>query len=83
MKITIVQGAFLPVPPILGGAVEKIYFMLGQEFVNLGHEVIHISKSHQSLKNIETLNGVSHIRVKGFSTPKSILVLKFYDLIYI
>ncbi len=82
MKITIVQGAFLPVPPILGGAVEKIYFMLGQEFVNLGHEVIHISKSHQSLKNIETLNGVSHIRVKGFTTPKSLLVLKFYDLIY-
>jgi glycosyltransferase involved in cell wall biosynthesis len=82
MKITIVQGAFLPVPPILGGAVEKIYFLLGQEFVNLGHEVIHISKSHPSLKNFETINGVSHIRVKGFTTPKSLLVLKFYDLIY-
>lgn len=82
MKITIVQGAFLPVPPILGGAVEKIYFILGQEFANLGHEVVHISKSHHLLKNIETLNGVSHIRVKGFTTPKSLLVLKFYDLIY-
>lgn len=82
MKITIVQGAFLPVPPILGGAVEKIYFKLGQEFVNLGHEVVHISKSDPTLKNKETLNGVSHIRVKGFATPKSLLVLKFYDLIY-
>lgn len=82
MKITIVQGAFIPVPPILGGAVEKIYFKLGQEFVNLGHEVIHISKSHPSFKNKETLNGVSHIRVKGFATPKSLLILKFYDLIY-
>lgn len=82
MKITIVQGAFLPVPPILGGAVEKIYFKLGQEFADLGHEVIHISKSHSILKNKETLNGVSHIRVKGFATPKSLLLLKLYDLIY-
>lgn len=82
MKITIVQGAFIPVPPILGGAVEKIYFKLGQEFVNLGHEVIHISRSHPSFNNKEVLDGVSHIRVKGFSTPKSLLVLKFYDLIY-
>jgi len=82
MKITIVQGAFIPVPPILGGAVEKIYFKLGQEFVNLGHEVTHISRSHPSFEDKENINGVSHIRVKGFSTPKSLMILKFYDLIY-
>ncbi|MBE8724546.1 glycosyltransferase family 4 protein [Flavobacterium hungaricum] len=82
MKITIVQGAFYPVPPILGGAVEKIYFKLGQEFADLGHEVTHISKTHPSFVNKETINGVSHIRVKGFSTPKSLLILKFYDLVY-
>src|ERR1043166_9204720 len=28
MKITIVTGAFLPVPPIMGGAVEKAWFAL-------------------------------------------------------
>ena len=82
MKITIVQGAFIPVPPILGGAVEKIYFKLGQEFVNLGHEVTHISRSYPSFEDQENINGVSHIRVKGFSTPKSLMILKFYDLIY-
>lgn len=82
MKITIVQGAFLPVPAILGGALEKVYYKLGEEFANLGHEVVYISKAHPTLKNQETLNGVSHIRVKGFSTPKSLVVLKFYDLIY-
>ncbi|WP_348799906.1 glycosyltransferase family 4 protein [Flavobacterium adhaerens] len=82
MKITIVQGAFFPVPPVLGGAVEKIYFKLGQEFVSLGHEVTHISRSHSDFQDKETINGVSHIRVKGFATPKSLLVLKFYDLIY-
>lgn len=82
MKITIVQGAFLPVPPLLGGALEKIYFLLGQEFVNLGHEVTHISKIHSPLQNEEMIKGVNHIRVKGFSTPKSLFILKFYDLIY-
>lgn len=82
MKITIVQGAFFPVPPIMGGAVEKIYFLLGQEFAKLGHEVTHISKRHSTFKNEEVINNVSHIRVKGFLTPKSLLVLKLYDLIY-
>jgi len=82
MKITIVQGAFLPVPAILGGAVEKIYFKLGQEFAELGHEVVHICKSHPALENKETLNGVEYIRVKGFKMPNSILILKFYDLLY-
>jgi hypothetical protein len=37
MRITIVQGAFLPVPPVLGGAVEKIWFALGKEFASRGH----------------------------------------------
>ena len=40
MKITIVLGAFFPVPPIKGGAVEKIWFALGQEFARRGHDVV-------------------------------------------
>ena len=43
MKITIVLGAFFPVPPIMGGAVEKVWFALGQEFARRGHEVVQIS----------------------------------------
>lgn len=82
MKITIVQGAFLPVPPLLGGAVEKIYYLLGQEFVKLGHEVTHISKKHEFLMSEEVINGVSHVRVKGFTVPKFLIVLKLYDFIY-
>jgi hypothetical protein len=30
MKITIVLGAFLPVPPVMGGAVEKSWFALAR-----------------------------------------------------
>jgi glycosyltransferase involved in cell wall biosynthesis len=82
MKITIVQGAFLPVPPIMGGAVEKVWFGLGQEFVKQGHEVTHISRAHPELPHTETIGGVCHIRVPGFDTPKSLIWLKILDFIY-
>ena len=46
MKITILQGAFLPVPAIQGGAIEKAWEALGQAFAVAGHNVTHISKRH-------------------------------------
>jgi glycosyltransferase involved in cell wall biosynthesis len=82
MKITIVQGAFLPVPPLLGGAVEKRWHSLAKEFVKQGHEVKYISKSYQGLLNKEKEGGINHLRVKGYKTPSSIVILKFLDLMY-
>lgn len=82
MKITIVLGAFFPVPPFMGGAVEKVWFALGQEFVRRGHEVVQISRAHPSLPKSETIEGVRHIRVRGFAQPRSIVWLKFLDLLY-
>jgi glycosyltransferase involved in cell wall biosynthesis len=82
MKITIVLGAFFPVPPIMGGAVEKVWFALGQEFARRGHEVVQISRMHPSLPQTEEIEGVKHIRVPGFSQPRSMVWLKFLDLVY-
>jgi glycosyltransferase involved in cell wall biosynthesis len=82
MKITIVLGAFFPVPPIMGGAVEKMWFAAGQEFARRGHDVLQISRAHPSLPKQEQLRGVNHIRVKGFPQPRSIIWLKFLDLLY-
>lgn len=82
MKITIVQGAFLPVPPLRGGAIEKIWLALGQEFVRRGHEVTHLSRRFPGLANEETLEGVRHLRVPGHDAPRSLLALKFFDLLY-
>jgi glycosyltransferase involved in cell wall biosynthesis len=82
MKITIVLGAFFPVPPIMGGAVEKAWFALGQEFARRGHEVVQISRTHPSLPQAETIEGVRHIRVAGYAQPRSIILLKFFDLLY-
>ena len=82
MKITIVLGAFLPVPPVMGGAVEKAWFALSQEFARRGHEVVLVSRALPELARSETRAGVRHFRVRGFDTPRSLLWLKFLDLIY-
>ena len=82
MKITIVQGAFLPVPPLRGGAVEKVWFSMGQEFARRGHEVTHISRSFPDLPDREVIENVRHIRVAGYDTPRSLALLKMCDLAY-
>ena len=82
MKITIVLGAFFPVPPTMGGGVEKVWFTLAPEFVKRGHEVVMVSRKMPNLPSEETIDGVKHLRVDGFDTPRSLLWLKFLDLIY-
>lgn len=82
MRIAILQGAFLPVPPVLGGAVEKTWFELGRQFAARSHEVTHVSRKHPELPDEETTSGVRHLRVAGFDMPRSALVLKLMDLAY-
>jgi glycosyltransferase involved in cell wall biosynthesis len=82
MKITIVLGAFFPVPPIMGGAVEKVWFALAREFARRGHHVVEISRTMPQLHRRESIAGVQHVRVRGFDAPRSLLWLKFLDLIY-
>ena len=82
MKITIVLGAFLPVPTLMGGAVEKVWFALGKEFARRGHEVVQISRQCCGLPAEEVIDGVRHLRVPGFDTPPSMLQLKACDLLY-
>lgn len=82
LRITIAQGAFLPVPPLLGGAVEKAWYALGQEFARAGHQVTHISRRHPSLPNENIEAGVQHLRVRGHATPRSLWRLKLLDLLY-
>ena len=82
MRITILQGAFLPVPNLKGGAVEKIWFELGKEFVRQGHEVTHISRRFGPLPNEEVVEGVRHIRIQGSDFPSGAWRQKFCDLRY-
>jgi len=82
MKIAIVQGAFLPVPARRGGAVEKIWFALGQEFARRGHAVTHYSRLCDDLPETEIIGGVRHVRVRGADTPRTLPALKWQDLLY-
>lgn len=82
MKITVVQGAFLPVPPLIGGAVEKMWHLLAREFAMRGHQVSHISRIYEGLPREEERYSVRHLRVGGFDTPTSMWKLKLLDLVY-
>jgi len=82
MKICIIIGAFLPVPPVEGGAVEKLWYQLAKEFVAKGHDVLMISKLWPLLHSFERTNHIEHRRVKGYPAVSSGLQLKILDLLY-
>ena len=83
MKITILQGAFLPVPALRGGAIEKAWEALGQSFADAGHKVTHISRMCDGLPENEKMGRVQHIRVKGFDGVKNPLLLKILEIFYV
>jgi glycosyltransferase involved in cell wall biosynthesis len=82
MKITIVQGPFLPIPPIKGGAVEKVWYSLGKQFTKIGHCVTHISRKYNGLSQYETIDGVRHFRISGFNSTSSIYLNLILDFLY-
>ena len=82
MHITIVQGAFLPVPPLLGGGVEKMWYGLAPEFARAGHEVTYLSRRYPGLPDEEVRDGVRHVRVRGFDAPKNKLLYRACDALY-
>jgi Glycosyltransferase len=82
VKISILQGAFLPVPALRGGAVEKMWFALGPEFAARGHEVTHVSRGCDGLAAEESICGVKHVRVRGYDRPAKLAHSLLLDLFY-
>ncbi len=72
MKITIVMGFFLPVPPAAGGAAEKSWHGLALEFARRGHDVTVISRRWPGWPDLETKDGVTHLRIPGFAHTKKL-----------
>ncbi len=72
MRITIVNGFFLPVPPLGGGSTEKSWFNLGREFAALGHEVVSFSRMWRGLPEKEVVDGVTHHRLPGHDHTRSL-----------
>ena len=65
MKITVVMGFFLPMPPESGGATEKTWQRLALEFTARGHEVTILSREWRQWPRSETRDGVLHRRLPG------------------
>ena len=72
----------MPVPPIRGGAVEKLWYQLGMEFSLAGQEVVHISRRDVDLPLSEFINGVFHRRIQGYDAARSVFLAKLFDLVY-
>ena len=72
MRITIVTGFFLPVPPVRGGSTEKIWHRLAQLLAEAGHDITFVSRGWSGLPDRETEHGVSHIRIRGANHRRSL-----------
>jgi glycosyltransferase involved in cell wall biosynthesis len=67
MRITIVMGFFLPVPPLAGGATEKIWFRLAQLMAEAGNDVTLVSRRWPGLPDRETTGRLDHLRIAGMN----------------
>ena len=79
MKITIAAGFFLPVPPVQGGATEKIWHRLAQLFAAAGHEVTFVSRTWPGFAMRETVGGVAHLRLRGANHTRSLTLNLWHD----
>jgi glycosyltransferase involved in cell wall biosynthesis len=82
VRITIVIGPFYPIPPVLGGAVEKVHFLLAGAYRDAGHEVVIVSRRYADFPNGEAADGIRHLRIASFDRSSNLLVNLVLDLIY-
>jgi glycosyltransferase involved in cell wall biosynthesis len=79
MRITIVSGFFLPVPPVAGGAMEKIWWRLAREFAARGHSVTHLSRHWPGCPDEEQREGVRVRRIRGFDHRRHLTINLLLD----
>lgn len=77
MHIVIVTGAFQPIPPAPGGAVERLWQELAEEFSDRNHIVTFLCRAYPEQYCDETINGVRYIRRMLLTRSTSL----YWDLI--
>lgn len=81
MNLTIATGPMLPVPPLLGGAIPRLWQGLAEEFARRGHSVCIFARAFPGQPRQEKLNGVNYLRWGGYSqglSSKRDLVKDFF-----
>jgi glycosyltransferase involved in cell wall biosynthesis len=82
MRITIILGPFLPVPAVLGGAVEKVHLLLAGAYKAAGHDVTIISRKYDDFPDEEFVGGIKHIRIASSNRSSSLPVNLALDFGY-
>jgi glycosyltransferase involved in cell wall biosynthesis len=82
MRISIVNGFFLPVPPVSGGSTEKSWYNLAREFAAHGHRVTMVSRRWRGFPDRETSEGILHVRLKGHNHHRALWRNLIQDFIW-
>ena len=82
MRITVVIGAFLSMPPAPAGAIEKVWADLSRSFAASGHDVTVLCPSWGDLPEESVLDGVRYLRLSGFDRSGSTWSDLWYDYRY-
>lgn len=72
MRINVVIGAFLSLPPAPAGAIEKVWAQLASSFATSGHEVTVLCPAWGDLPANEEVGGVRCIRSTDFKRSGSV-----------
>jgi len=83
MRITIIQGPYLPVPPLLGGATEKMMDTLGRHWARDGHRVTHICREYPGMPAFERRKGVEFVRIPSSDAPSNWVKYRIGEVRYI
>lgn len=73
LRIVVVGGFFLPIPPVAGGSTEKSWHRLAREFAARGHAVTMISRQWPALDERQVAEGIQHLRLPGHDHTGSLM----------